>query len=67
MMWAVLKIGCIECEVESGIVGTFTAEGDAENIADELTALQNGSHVQFIVCQLPTPDIGIHISQWIEP
>lgn len=58
--WIVVNIGCIECGVSSNIVGVFTSESRAREIADELDnrmSWREGGQNSFEVFKQPTLDI----------
>lgn len=56
MKYLVVNIGCIECGVSSNIVGLFATEGEAENIASELSKMHDwreGGQNSYEVFPLP--------------
>ena len=58
--WIVVNIGCIECGVGSNIVGVFTDEGRAVDIAKEFDKKFNwrdGGQNSFEVFEMPKLNI----------
>lgn len=59
-MWIVVNIGCIECGVSSNIVGVFTDEIRARELADTLDETHNwrgGGQNSFEVFPMPETDV----------
>jgi len=58
--WLVMNIGCIECSVDSKIVGVFSDEGEADKVAENIDKThywrQFGQN-HFEVFLLPEPEI----------
>lgn len=60
MKWIVVNIGCIECGVSSDIVGVFTEEKYALNLATilkEKADWRNGGENHYIVFPMPEDNI----------
>lgn len=59
MKWIVFNIGCIECGVSSAIVGVFTDEAQAKDVADKCRAKfswREGGQNEFEAFPLPEND-----------
>ena len=59
MKWIVVNIGCIECGVSSKIVGVFTDEAQADDIAKtcrKTHSWREGGQNEFEVFQMPADD-----------
>lgn len=59
-MWIVVNIGCLECGVSSAIVGVFTEEAKAKEVAETCDTLfdwREGGQNLFEVFLLPAPDM----------
>lgn len=57
--WILMDIGCLECEVETQVVGVFSDKGAAEAIRRRLCAThswRDGGQHQFQIFQMPPPD-----------
>lgn len=58
-MWIVVNIGCIECGVSSNVVGVFSDESRATEIADQFQkkyAWREGGQNSFEVFPMPVVD-----------
>ena len=56
--WLVFNIGCIHCDVSSGIVGTYESEEEANAIAQKLEvvlAWREGGQNSFAVFDMDAP------------
>ena len=65
--WLVFDIGCIECGEESGVIGTFDTEKEADNVADAAEHLQekNWTGQHYIkVYDLGEPGPGESHPEW---
>lgn len=56
MMWIVMDIGCLECNVPTSVVGVFTNEERAKKTARILDR-KSGSDQSFKVFPMPAIDV----------
>ena len=66
-MWIVVNIGCIECGVSSNIVGVFSDEARAHDLAlqfDKKYSWREGGQNEFVV--FPMPELNVVNSEYEE-
>ena len=59
-MWIIVNIGCIECGVSSNIVGVFTDEAKANDLAerlDDCLGWRQGGQNSYEVFPVPAVDV----------